>query len=277
MIHEIIDLKLDHSKLGLNKTDYQPKVYTYILDNSPEIDINRKRPTVVICPGGGYVFTSDRESEGIAIKLNSMGFNAVILRYSCKPAIFPTQLMELASTIALVRENAEKWHVDTDKIVVMGFSAGGHLAASIGVHWDKEFVYKALNLNAQDIKPNALVLSYAVVGALENSPSKSYGNLLGDKEAELLDLADVPKHISKNTPKSFIWHTFDDDVVPVKNALMYADGLHRYDVPFELHIYPTGPHGLGLSTEETCGVDGGLIQKECANWIDLAGVFIKNL
>ncbi len=277
MIHEIIDLKLDFNALNLPETDYQPKVYTYILDNSPEIDPNRTRPTVVICPGGGYMFTSDREAEAIAIKLNSFGYNAVVLRYSCSPAPFPTQLLELATTVAMVRENAEKWHVDPEKIVVMGFSAGGHLAASLGVHWDKEFVYKALNLSAEAVKPNALILSYAVISAVEAAHTQSFKHLLGDDPKRNIDLVNIPNHISKNTPKTFLWHTFDDTVVPVQNSMVFADRMQKQGVPFEMHIYPQGPHGLGLATQETHDRNGGNIQLDCANWIDLASTFIKNL
>ena len=139
MIYEKIEIQLKNSEFKAN-------LFTYFLDNSPEIDPERKRPVVLICPGGGYAMTSDREAEALAVKFMAMGYHAAILRYSVAPARFPEALLQLATAVAMLRENAEKWHIDTDKIVVQGSSAGGHLAASLGVFWNKPFVAEALVL-----------------------------------------------------------------------------------------------------------------------------------
>ncbi|MGB8453917.1 MAG: alpha/beta hydrolase [Anaerocolumna sp.] len=133
MIHEVIDIQVEGSQPDT-------KLYTYLLDNSSEINPNGVRPVVVVCPGGGYAMTSDREAEALAIKFMSMGYHAVILRYSCAPAVYPTALLELASVISLLRNKAEKWHINKDKIIVQGSSAGGHLAASYGVFWKEGFL-----------------------------------------------------------------------------------------------------------------------------------------
>ena len=133
MIHEKIEIQLKDSEFKAN-------LFTYFLDNSPEIDPERKRPVVLICPGGGYQMTSDREAEALAVRFMAMGYHAAILRYSVAPARFPEALLQLATAVAMLRENAEKWHIDTEKIVVQGSSAGGHLAASLGVFWNKPFV-----------------------------------------------------------------------------------------------------------------------------------------
>lgn len=124
MIHEKIEIQLKDSEFKAN-------LFTYFLDNSPEIDPERKRPVVLICPGGGYQMTSDREAEALAVRFMAMGYHAAILRYSVAPARFPEALLQLATAVAMLRENAEKWHIDTEKIVVQGSSAGGHLAASL--------------------------------------------------------------------------------------------------------------------------------------------------
>ena len=124
MIHETIKISTPRSNATLT---------TYVIDNSEEIDSQRQRPAVIICPGGGYEFLSDREAEPIAIKLMSYGFQAFVLRYSIKPAVFPAALTELAQAVQLVRGQSEVWHVKPDQIIVAGFSAGGHLAAGLGV------------------------------------------------------------------------------------------------------------------------------------------------
>ena len=147
MIHEKIEIHLKDSEFTAN-------LFTYFLDNSPEIDPERKRPVVLICPGGGYAMTSDREAEALAVKFMAMGYHAAILRYSVAPARFPEALLQLATAVAMLRENAEKWHIDTDKIVVQGSSAGGHLAASLGVFWNKPFVAEALEMDAEKFRPN---------------------------------------------------------------------------------------------------------------------------
>ena len=144
MIHEKIEIQLKDSEFRAN-------LFTYFLDNSPEIDLGRKRPVVLICPGGGYQMTSDREAEALAVKFMSMGYHAAILRYSVAPARFPEALQQLATAVAMLRENAEKWHIDTDKIVVQGSSAGGHLAASLGVFWNKSVCSRGAGNGFRDV------------------------------------------------------------------------------------------------------------------------------
>ena len=140
MKYEVLNIDVDYKKFGADNGGYQPTMTLYLPDNSDKIEAGRKRPTVVICPGGGYSGTSDREAEPIAFQFVAEDCNAIVVRYSCAPARFPCQIMELAWAVSKIRENAEEWNVNLDKIAVMGFSAGGHLAASYGVHWNKDFV-----------------------------------------------------------------------------------------------------------------------------------------
>lgn len=129
MICERIELVID----GNNEGKCHPYLVTYVLDNYPAIDENRVRPAVLICPGGGYQRTSDREAEAVAVQMNAMGFQAFVLYYTCAPAaVFPRPQLEAAKAVMTIRENANKWHVNPDKVIVLGFSAGGHLAASVG-------------------------------------------------------------------------------------------------------------------------------------------------
>ena len=223
--------------------------------------------------------TSDREAEALAVKFLAMGYHAAILRYSVAPARFPEALLQLATAVALLRENAEKWHIDENKIVVQGSSAGGHLAASLGVFWNKPFVAEALGMESKVFRPNGLMLSYPVITSGEKSHQGSFENVLGEKYAdeEKRRFLSLEYNVSRDTPPTFLWHTAPDDTVPVENSLLFFQALHALDIPAELHIYPVGGHGLGLATTETASPDGYGIQAECESWITLAGEWMKHL
>ena len=272
MIHEKIEIHLKDSEFTAN-------LFTYFLDNSPEIDPERKRPVVLICLGGGYAMTSDREAEALAVKFMAMGYHAAILRYSVAPARFPEALLQLATAVAMLRENADKWNIDTEKIVVQGSSAGGHLAASLGVFWNKPFVAEALEMDAEKFCPNGLMLSYPVITSGEKAHQGSFESVLGEDYAdeEKLRFLSLEFNVTKDTPPTFMWHTAPDDTVPVENSLLFFQALHALDIPAELHIYPVGGHGLGLATAETACPNGYGIQAECETWVQLAGDWMKHL
>lgn len=255
------------------------ELYTYFLDNSVEMHPNRKRPTVVICPGGGYLMTSDREAEPIAMQYLAKGYHAVILRYSVAPARYPLALLQLAKSVAYLREHAEEYHVDKDRIIVEGFSAGGHLAASLGVFWKKEFIAKALGVNSEMVKPNGMVLSYPVITSGEFAHKGSFESLLGEEygNQEKRQEQSLELQVSKDTPPVFLWHTVTDDCVPVENSLLFFHALRRHGVSVEMHLYPVGGHGLSLANEETSHEDGGCIQKECQSWFELSCRWMENI
>jgi acetyl esterase/lipase len=269
MIHEVIDIVTENSTA---------KLYTYFLSYSPQMASGRKRPTVIICPGGGYEFTSDREAEPIAIKLNAMGIHACVLRYSVSPAVFPASLLELAAAVALVRKNAEEWNVDQDRIIAAGFSAGGHLAASLGVFWNESFLSEKLGVANEAIKPNGLLLSYPVITSGEYAHRGSFNALLGKGGEEMLERVSLEKHVTEHTPPTFLWHTFTDEPVPVENSFLFANALLKKKISLEMHIYPQGAHGLSLGTEETRSPHNERsVQLEVANWIEMAGRWINGL
>lgn len=278
MIYKKINIKIDYKKLGLDNNGFQPTLSAYVIENSPEIDINRLRKAVVICPGGGYEFTSDREAEPIAIRLNALGYQAFVLRYSIAPADFPVALYEAAQAVAIVRGHAKEWNVDAEKIVIGGFSAGAHLAASLGMFWDKDFIERDLGIKKEMFKPNGMLLSYPVITSKEFAHRGSIINLLGKRYDELVDFVSLEDQVSQNTPQAFIWHTYDDNVVPVQNSLLLANSMKKYDIPLELHIYPHGAHGLGLASYETANTNCQyLIQTECQSWIDMFSLWLSNL
>lgn len=270
MIHEVIKIQVEGSLA-------ETKLFTYLLDNSNEINPDGTRPVIVICPGGGYAMTSDREAEAMAVKFMSMGYHAVVLRYSCAPAVYPTALLEVASVIKLLRDNAKKWNIDKDKIIVQGSSAGGHLAASFGVFWKEAFLAQTLGVESELLRPNGLILNYPVITSGPFAHGDSFHNLLGDRYDELVDKMSLEKQVNEDTPKTFIWHTFPDDCVPVENALLFVMALKEKNIPTEFHMYPVGGHGLGLASELTACPNGYGIQLECQSWITLVETWLKNI
>ncbi len=258
------------------------KLVTYIQEYSESLAID-KRPLVLICPGGGYSFTSDREAESMALQFLAMGYHAAVLRYSCAPAKFPTALLELASAMALIRNHAKEWHVDADKIVVQGCSAGGHLAASLGMFWDEDFVAEGIGLKTTDhelLRPNGMILCYPVISSGEFAHRGSFESLLGNSLSEdkaSLDMLSLEKQVSSKTPKAFIWHTFEDALVPVENSLFLVSAMRKQGIPTEFHMYPKGSHGLALANHLTQADDGGAVQEECTSWIHLAHTWMEHL
>ncbi|MBE6555178.1 MAG: alpha/beta hydrolase [Ruminococcaceae bacterium] len=233
------------------------------------------RRAVIVCPGGGYHFLSDREAEPIATQFLAAGFATFILRYTVEEGAKDyAPLCEAALAIRYVREHAEEFNVDPDYVFICGFSAGGHLAASSGVLWDIPEVRAVLGDAPRGIgKPTGMVLSYPVITAGELAHKGSIHNLCGTKtptEAEA-DRFSLEKHVDATTSPAFIWHTFDDQIVPVQNSLMFAEALTAVGVPFEMHIFPKGPHGLSLCNEQT-----GMLSPHTECWMELAIRWLKD-
>lgn len=264
MIHEKIKIQLPGSR-------FTGWLYTYLWDNSKELDDGKQRPLVLLCPGGGYEMTSDREAEGMALKFMTMGCHAAVLRYSVAPARYPEALLQLAKSVQLIRQHAKEWYVKEDAIVVQGSSAGGHLAGCLGVFWDRDFLSEKLGCDKEEIRPNRLILSYPVISAGECAHAGSFHNLLGEEYEEKKEELSLETYISENTPPTFLWHTDTDRSVPADNSLLFVMGLRRCHVPVEFHLYGIGVHGMGTAGPLTRDKNGGGMQKECENWMDLAG------
>lgn len=246
MIHQTIHLKDRFPFLGENGCD--PILQTYLLSNIETMGRqDRKHPCMVICPGGAYSHCSLREAEPIAVHLLPEGFHVFVLHYSTAPNRFPIQLRQVAAVMELIYENAEEWHCDTDRIAMMGFSAGGHLAA----HYTNCFDCNEVRQVFPDSKGvNASVLCYPVITADPQYAHRgSFKNLLGhfpEEEAER-EKYSCNRLVSERTPPTFLWHTRTDASVPVMNSLLYAQALSTHGVSFEMHIYPHGKHGLSTA------------------------------
>lgn len=253
------------------------KLTVYIQDRSPEIPLSELRPMVVVCPGGAYVYTSDREAEPIAIHFLNSGFNAAVVRYSVgNDATYPDPLVDVSKALKLIRENHERYHTDPNKIAVCGFSAGGHLTAMMGVHWNRPEVIDASGCHNEENKPNALILGYPVVsGDYMFTHVQSIQNISGVKEGELSleqkQFFSCDKNVGQHTPPTFIVHTMKDQAVPVRNALAFASALEENKIDFELHIFQNGCHGLSLSDRRTTWVDNDM-----AKWPEMASNWLWN-
>lgn len=226
----------------------------YVLDNSEEIDPKRQRPSVLVIPGGGYAMTSDREAEPIAMQFLAAGCNAFVLRYSVAPSVFPTALLEAAEAVQRIRAHADDWHCDPSKIAVIGFSAGGHLAANLATTAGDDTM-RAHGYDPDAVRPNALMLGYPVITSGPLAHRGSFDCLLGDNSDNqvALDAVSIERHIDAKTPPVFVWHTITDDCVPVENTLMLVDACKKAGVPVEAHLFPQGGHGLALGTAERRG------------------------
>lgn len=231
----------------------------YVSDNSDEIVPDRRRPAVLIIPGGGYEMTSDREAEPIAMRMLGLGFQAFVLRYSAAPSRYPVALLEAAQAMRLIRLHADEWHVDPQSIVAMGFSAGGHLAASLGTESGDEAL-REHGYDPDDTRPDGLALCYPVISSGAFAHRGSFEALLGERadDPAALESVSLERRVTPSTPPTFIWHTVPDDCVPVQNTLLFVDALMRNGVPVEAHLFPSGGHGLSLGTAESAwqGVNG---------------------
>ena len=270
MITEKYDIKVEGSLPGA-------ALYTYIIDYSAELVVN-ERPLILLCPGGGYEWTSDREAEILALQFLAMGFNAAVLRYSVAPAVFPTALLELCEAMKIVKENAEKWHVLKDKIFVEGCSAGGHLAASLGVFWNKKWLSEKAGVANEVLKPAGMILCYPVITSGEYAHRGSFNALLkGIETEELLEEVSLEKQVTTDTPPAFIWHTFTDDSVPVENSIFFITELRKNKVNTEFHMYPVGGHGYSTAKLITKSPNGNEIQVECQSWLNQAEMWVNNV
>lgn len=244
MTYEVIDL-YDYNKIDRGGTN-GGYLTVYARTESAEMK-KRIRPAMLIIPGGAYSMISDR-GEPVAIQYLNNGYCAFTLSYSTHTK-YPVPLIEAMLAVSFIRANAEKYNIDKNKMCALGFSAGGHLAGLLSTVQEDEAAL--IGKTVKEIKPDAAILSYPVVTMGEYTHGGTRSNITG-KELALYDKLSVEKRVDKNAPPAFIWHTFEDNCVPVENSLMLASAYREAGVPFALHIFEHGGHGLSLSNDETC-------------------------
>ena len=258
------------------------RLTTYLLDVTQKFSV-LARPLILVCPGGGYNHTSEREGEIVALQFNAMGYHAAVLDYSCAPAVFPTALLELTKSVAYLRANAQQWQIDPDRIAVLGFSAGGHLAASLGVFWNTEWFAKILreafiHLTPEMIRPNALILAYPVITSGEFAHRGSFDDLLGEERSKdefWLEKMSLEKQDLSDVPPVFIWHTSFDQSVPLENSLLLFTELVKARKPVEYHVFPGDVHGISLADWRTWSAERAM-DTPAVQWIGLVHTWLNN-
>lgn len=206
------------------------------------------KTAIVVCPGGGYGMRAEHEGNRIGEWLNEIGVSAFVLEYRVEPYGAPAEPSDVQRAMRVARKEAEKYGIE--RIGVMGFSAGGHLAATASVHYDKTFYEKTDEIDELSARPDFSVLCYPVIDFYEFRHEGTRANLIGPnpKQSEK-DFYSLYKQVTDDTPPAFLWHTSDDFCVPAENSMLYAMALSAHNIPYELHIYPHGLHGLGLAED----------------------------
>lgn len=256
----------------------QAALALYIQEDYPDTYGERRRPMVLICPGGGYEHVSVREGEPIAFHFLTAGCHAAVLWYdiSKQGVEYPQALKELAWSVAYIREHAEQYAIDPDKILIAGFSAGAHLAASLGCFWDREWLEQEMQMIRTCYQPNGMILAYPVITSGAFAHRGSFEKLLGRKADEALEKElSLENQVTDKVPPVFMWHTIEDGTVPLENSLLFATALRKAGVNFEYHVFPHGGHGYALATKETAMKTGAEVDPQCEQWIDLCKNWLK--
>lgn len=226
---------------------------------------------VVVCPGGGYGGLAPHEGKDYAIWLNELGIHAFVLKYRLGSHGYrhPRMLEDAARAVRLVRHRAGEWKVDVQRVGIMGSSAGGHLASTLLTHFDAGTPDAADAVDRHSSRPDLGILCYPVITLGEFTHAGSRRNLLGENPApDLVELLSNEKQVTPRTPPTFVWHTAEDQAVPVENALLFAQALRRNKVPFDLHVYEKGRHGIGLA-------NGHAWTKDLTFWLGERGFLRK--
>lgn len=300
MKSEVVHLYEENEKKDVTLT-------TYVLEDSPELLAGKSRPAILICPGGAYLSCSDREGEPVAMKFASMGYHAFVLRYSVylkkdeafpdlsKPVpvrdhcLYPAPMRDIAKAMLIIRAHAADWHVDTTRIAVCGFSAGAHNAAMYAANWQSDLISNYFQEEKEAFRPAAAILGYPLsdyiaMNALHASAPSfesaffalSNTAFLGSPQPSeaLLDAASPARHVTASMPPTFLWATSEDAMVPVSQSLTLARSLADAQIPFELHVFENGPHGLSLATQASVQA-ASQIYPDAAKWADLADAWLQ--
>lgn len=249
-----------------------PSIHAYIHDD----DV--KRPCLLLIPGGGYCMVCNVEGEPVGDVFYEMGMNVIVLTYTTDITMsIPLKkqpLMDASRAIRYIRKNCDRFKINPDKITVMGFSAGGHLSASLSVHYDDVEDIDP-EYNKYSSKPNGTILGYPVITAYEGTHQGSIISLLGNNPGkEELEYFSLEKQVNKNTPPCFCWQTVEDDLVPVENSMLYTEALQKNGVPHAYYAFPHGRHGLSVCTDRVKTNDFG--EPYTYEQLDLVKEHIKN-
>lgn len=256
---------------ALGTNDYDIPTLTVFLPDSEKAT----GAAMVICPGGGYGMLASHEGKDYALWLNANGVSCYVLKYRLGSHGYrhPVMLEDVSRALRLVRAHAEEWKLDPKRIGIVGSSAGGHLASTLLTHFDAGNPDAPDPIDRQSSRPDLGVLCYPVITMGEFTHGGSRQNLLGkDPSPELVKELSNELHVTKDTPPCFLFHSAEDNVVPVENSLLFAEALRRAGVPFDLHIYEHGRHGSGLGGAPYAKYDPEKLHpwtRDCIFWLKL--------
>lgn len=265
MINEVVYLRDEDKSVTLE---------TYV---ATDID-HGKRSAVLVFPGGGYHMCAHHEGEKIALQYFAAGINAFVLKYSVKgnnPDMkYPMPQVDASNAMKYIKDNAERFNIDKDKVFVLGFSAGGHLASTMGTIWHRPEIYE----NAQPMeygynKPAGMILCYPVISYSDFGHKGSFHNLCGaGLPEEEYKKYSSELNVDDRTCPAFLWHTSTDNAVPVENSLVMGLALKKQGIQFEMHIYPEGNHGLGLPNENVTDI----AKMHISEWMENSIKWVKS-
>lgn len=287
------------------------EAYAYLVPYLQPIQYQDKMPTVLVCPGGAYFYTSQREAEPVAHEFLAKGYNVFVLHYSTmstkrmveegldyeasrtkiedvilqsedQPAQFPLPLIELGLAMKHIHDYADDYHVDVDNIICCGFSAGANLVSLLGVYWNSKWLNDLLGTKDQVLKPKAQILAYGYMNSLglfksqikelleiEEAMIKATFNTLSPSEEDLISVSpELLMH--KDVPATFLWHTREDDLVPVEQSINFSIALQKHKIPWEMHIFDRGDHGLSVASRSSMSEN-----KHAYQWVGLADSWLK--
>ena len=282
---------------------------TYVLDDSPEMLGGKRRPAVIVCPGGAYLSCSDREGEPIAMAFANMGYHAFVLRYGVyqegKPGMFipepgaevpvkehcvhPNPIRDIARAMLEIRAHADEWLVDADRIAICGFSAGAHNCAMYATNWHKPVISEYFGKEPGQFRPAACILAYTLsdyVFMKENTAAAtdpiaaglfavSNTAFLGSPTPDdaLLHEVSPARNVTEHCPPTFLWATSEDSLVPVQHTLLMSLALADKKIPFEVHVFESGPHGFATATQSSAAARSHC-NADAAKWLPLCDAWL---
>lgn len=244
----------------------------YLRQEAPQ----RAYPAIIIVPGGSYTHIPEQQAEDLALAWSARGYQAFFLRYSFvgeKQPLLPTPVIELAKSVATLRQHAADWHIDPAEIVVAGFSVGGHITALFNDLWSDEAFNRLAGTSPEQIHPQAVILGYPVITPTAGFPTDTA--TLAQWTSDPASIAADQRVSAQNAP-TFLWATGNDPLVPVQNTLAYAQALLAHGVDTEVHIFHNGPHGLALANAVTAWKPGTDLP-HVAHWVPLAAEWLADL
>lgn len=264
-----------------------PVMFSYIHEDE------KKHPAMIIAPGGAYREVSPSEAHLPAMEFYGAGYNVFVLEYTInqldEAPLKMQPLHDISRAIRMIRSRAEEFHIRPDRIAVCGFSAGAHNAAMYATNWHTDTISEYFHEDKEKFRPAAAILGYTLSDYIfmrDNTEKRSPMDVAffkasntaflgtGEPSEELLDEVSPARHVTENTPPMYLWATASDELVPVQHSLRMANALAEHKIPFELHVFEEGPHGLGLATQATAAAKSQMYS-DAAKWADLAGCWLE--